>query len=132
MKKTGILHPDLNKLISETGHMDEVVVTDAGLPLPGEVNTRIDLALTKDMVPFLTLLDNVLSELSVEKVIIAEEIKEKSPGMHEEIVKRFQTIEVEYIPHVEFKQRTKNARGLIRSGEHTPYANVILVGGVVY
>jgi D-ribose pyranase len=132
MKKTGILHPELNKLISETGHMDEIVVTDAGLPLPEEVNTRIDLALTKDMVPFLTLLESVLSELSVEKVILAKEIKEKSPKMHEEILKRFQTVELEYVPHVEFKERTKHARGLIRSGEHTSFANVILVGGVVY
>jgi D-ribose pyranase len=132
MKKTGILHPELNKLIAQTGHTDEVVVTDAGLPLPEEVNTRIDFALTKDMVPFLELLDTVLSELSVEKVIMAEEIKEKSSVMHEEILKRFQTVEIEYVAHTSFKERTKKARGLVRSGQHTPYANVILVGGVVY
>lgn len=132
MKKTGILHPELNKLIAQTGHTDEVVVTDAGLPLPEEVKTRIDFALTKDMVPFLELLDTVLSELSVEKVIMAEEIKEKSSVMHEEILKRFQTVEIEYVAHTSFKERTKKARGLVRSGQHTPYANVILVGGVVY
>lgn len=132
MKKTGILHPGLNKLISETGHMDEVVITDAGLPLPEEVNSRIDLALKKDMIPFLELLDTVLSELSVEKVIMAEEIKEKSPQMHHDILNRFNSVPVEYVPHTEFKQRTKKARGLVRSGEHTSYANVILVGGVVY
>ena len=132
MKKTGLLHPGLNKLISEVGHTDEVVVTDAGLPLPEEVTTRIDLALVKDMVPFLTVLDNILNELSVEKVILAEEIKENSPEMHEELLKRFHLMEKEYIPHVDFKQRTKKARGLIRSGEHTSFANIILVGGVVY
>ncbi|MBU9710397.1 D-ribose pyranase [Evansella tamaricis] len=132
MKKGGILHPELNKLISETGHMDRIVVTDAGLPLPETVNTRIDLALKEGTVPFLELLDTVLSELSVEKVIMAEEVKTVSPDMHEEILKRFQGVEVEYIPHVEFKESTKSTRGLVRSGEFTPYANVILVGGVVY
>ncbi|WP_226581011.1 D-ribose pyranase [Halobacillus litoralis] len=132
MKKTGVLHPELNKLITEMGHTDELVVTDAGLPLPEEVTTRVDLALVKDMVPFLTVLDNVLNELSIEKVIMAEEIREKSPEMHEEILKRLHGVEVEYVPHVDFKQRTKQARGLVRSGEHTSFANVILVGGVVY
>ncbi|MGM8364973.1 D-ribose pyranase [Virgibacillus sp. W0181] len=132
MKKRGIMHPGLNKLIAETGHTDEVVVTDAGLPLPEEVNTRIDFALKEGMVPFLELLDTVIDELSVEKIILAEEIKTASPKMQQEILKRFENVEVEYMPHTDFKARTKSTRGFIRSGEFTPYANVILVGGVVY
>ncbi|WP_280770637.1 D-ribose pyranase [Salipaludibacillus daqingensis] len=132
MKKSGILHPELVKLIAETGHMEELVVTDAGLPIPEEVNTRIDLGLKEGMIPFLELLDEVLKEFSVEKIILAEEIKAKSPDMEQDILKRFKGIEVAYLPHDDFKQRTKQSRGLIRSGEFTPYANVILVGGVVY
>ena len=132
MKKRGILNPELNKLIAETGHTDEIVVTDAGLPLPETVNTKIDLALKEGMVPFLELLDSILDELSVEKIILAEEIKIASPHMQKEILNRFQNIKVEYLPHTDFKERTKTARGLVRSGEFTSYANVILVGGVVY
>lgn len=132
MKKQGILHPMLNKLIAETGHTDEIVVTDAGLPIPEKVNTKIDLALQEGMVPFLDLLDAVIAELSVEKIILAEEIKTASPKMLKSILERFPGIEVDYLPHVDFKQRTTKSRGLVRSGEFTPYANVILVGGVVY
>lgn len=132
MKKRGILHPELNKLITETGHTDEIVITDAGLPLPEEVNTRIDLALKKGTIPFLELLDTVLDDLSVEKIILAEEIKINSPTMHKEILSRFDNLEVEYVTHKDFKQRTKSARGLVRSGEFTSYANVILVAGVMY
>lgn len=132
MKKHGILHPELNKLIAETGHTDEVVVTDAGLPIPEEVNTRVDLALKEGMIPFLELLDTVLGDLSVEKIIMAEEIKTVSPKMHKEILDRFENVEIEYFPHTAFKKRTKSARGIVRSGEFTAYANVILVGGVVY
>ncbi|MDV2684440.1 D-ribose pyranase [Alkalihalophilus lindianensis] len=132
MKKSGILHPGLSKLIAETGHTDYVVVTDAGLPLPEEVNTRIDLALKEGSLPFLEVLDTVIDELAVEKIMIAEEIKTASPNMHDEIINRFSNAEIEYIPHIEFKERTKQARGLVRSGEFTSYANVILVGGVVY
>ncbi|MEQ6391016.1 D-ribose pyranase [Bacillaceae bacterium S4-13-58] len=132
MKKAGILHPQLTKLIAETGHTDRIVVTDAGLPIPEEVNTRIDLALKKGSIAFLELLDTVLEELSVEKVIMAEELIKVSPKMHKEILERFENVEIEYVPHTEFKEQTKSARGLVRSGEFTPYANVILVGGVVY
>lgn len=132
MKKSGILNPQLNKLISETGHTERLVVTDAGLPIPEEVNTRVDLALKEGMISFIDLLDTVLTEFSVEKIILAEEIKQASPDMEKEILKRFEKIDVEYIPHEVFKQETKKTRGLIRSGEFTPYANVILVGGVVY
>ena len=132
MKKGGILNPALNKLIAETGHTDYIVVTDAGLPLPENVNTRIDFALKPGTATFLELLDTVLSELIVERIILAEEVKTISPEMHEEILKRFPGISVEYVPHVQFKQKTKEARGLVRSGEFTPYANVILVAGVAY
>lgn len=132
MKKSGILHPELNKLISETGHTDEIVITDAGLPLPEEVNTRIDLALKEGTVPFIELLQTVINELAVEKIILAEEIKTVSPKIHKEILNCFLDAEIEYLSHVDFKERTKGARGLVRSGEFTPFANVILVGGVVY
>lgn len=132
MKKGGILNPALNKLIAETGHTDYIVVTDAGLPLPENVKTRIDFALKPGTPGFLELLDTVISELIVEKIILAEEVKTVSPSMHEEILKRFPGIMVEYLPHVDFKENTKKARGLIRSGEFTPYANVILQAGVAY
>jgi D-ribose pyranase len=132
MKKGGILNPKINQLIAETGHTDTIVVTDAGLPIPENVTHRIDLVLKEGIPGFLETLDTVLSELEVEKVILAEEVKTISPEMNDEIIKRFPNVPIEYVPHVEFKQQTKQARGLIRSGEFTPYANVILVAGVVY
>lgn len=132
MKKGGILNPRINQLLSETGHTDTIVVTDAGLPIPENVTHRIDLALKEGLPGFLETLDTILSELEVEKVILAEEVKTISPEMNEQIVERFPGIPIEYIPHIEFKQQTKRARGIIRSGEFTSYANVILVSGVVY
>jgi D-ribose pyranase len=132
MKKGGILNSKVNQLISETGHTDMIVVSDAGLPIPENVTHRIDLALKEGVPGFLETLDTVLTELEVEKVILAEEVKSISSEMNEEILKRFPNIPVEYVPHVEFKKISKSARGIIRSGEFTPYANVILVAGVVY
>lgn len=132
MKKGGILHPALNKLISETGHTDYIVVSDAGLPIPEQINTCIDLNLREGLVGFLEALDTVLSELVVEKIILAEELKTISPDMHGEIVQRFPDLPIDYVPHTLFKEETKKARGAVRTGEFTPYANVILVAGVAY
>jgi D-ribose pyranase len=39
-------------------------------------------------------------------------------------------IEIEYIPHTEFKKETNNSRAVVRSGEIIPYANIILISGV--
>ena len=73
-----------------------------------------------------------MSELCVEKIILAEEIQEVSPKMHEAIMERFPEVAVEYVPHVEFKERTKDSEAIIRTGETTSYTNVILVSGVTF
>lgn len=132
MRKGTILNPSINQLLTETGHTDTIVITDAGLPIPLNLPHRIDLALRQGKPEFLDVLDTVLSDLIVEKIILAEEVKVVSPEMNDEILKRFPSIEVEYVAHTQFKDQTKHARGAIRSGEFTPYANVILVAGVAY
>ncbi|WP_301107474.1 D-ribose pyranase [Sporosarcina sp.] len=132
MRKGVILHPIINQLLTETGHTDTIVVTDAGLPIPIGLPHRIDLALKEGFPRFLDVLDTVSADLIVEKIILAEEVKAVSSAMHDEIIRRFPDTLVEYVPHAQFKEQTKNARGAIRSGEFTPYANVILVAGVAY
>jgi D-ribose pyranase len=133
MKSTnGILNPQLSKVIAETGHTDYLVVTDAGLPIPKEIE-RVDLAILPNLPKFLDVLKAILSEVAVEKIFLAEELRKVSPNMHEEILALFpENLEIVYLPHVEFKQYTKTARAAIRSGEFTPYANIILQAGVAY
>lgn len=129
MKKSGILNDNLSKLIAEMGHTDQLVIADAGLPIPANSN-RIDLALKKGIPSFIDVLKAVLEELVIEKVILASEIKEASPELYKEILDIVDGVSVEYCSHQEFKERTNNARGIVRSGETTPYANIILVSGV--
>jgi D-ribose pyranase len=132
MLKGGILNPQLAHILASTGHMDMLVVTDAGLPLPLGVE-RVDLAWKPFEPKFLDLLEEVLKHTVVEKVIIAEEVKTVSPEMNEKMLKLLpQNIEIVYVPHVQFKETTKSARAMIRSGEFTPYANIILVSGCAY
>jgi len=68
----------------------------------------------------------------VEGITLSDEIRTASPGMLGEILARFPSLEPKFIPHVEFKAQTATARAVVRSGEFTPYANVILTAGVVY
>lgn len=127
------INPQLSRVISETGHTDAIVVTDAGLPIPVG-SERVDLAYRPGAPAFLDVLDTVLAELVVEGATVSSEIAEKSPEMLAALHERLDPLGVEivHVPHVEFKERTHAARAFVRSGEFTPYANVILTAGVAY
>ena len=43
-----------------------------------------------------------------------------------------QKIEIEFVSHTELKKRTENCKAVIRSGETTPYANIILQSGCIF
>ena len=130
-RNNGTLNGQLARVISELGHTDKLVVTDAGLPIPPGVE-RVDLAVRQNLPRFLDLLDAVLAEVAVEGVLMSEEIKQHSPEMLAEIEARFTGVEIRFVPHTEFKRSTGEARAAVRSGEFTPYANVLLTAGVVY
>jgi D-ribose pyranase len=128
MKKGKLINHPISSLIASLGHTDEIVIADAGLPIPPETQ-RIDLALTRGIPSFEETLKTVLEEMCVEKAYVSEEIKEYSPQVLELIKGAIGDISVEAIPHQRFKERTKKSRAVIRTGEFTPYANVILVSG---
>jgi D-ribose pyranase len=132
-RNNGTLNGQLSRVISELGHTDQLVVTDAGLPIPPGVE-RIDLAVRPNLPRFLDLLDTVLAETCVEAALLSEEIREHSPDMLTAISERLAAFGVvaTYRPHSEFKAATRTARAAVRSGEFTPYANVLLTAGVAY
>ena len=132
MRKTVLLNSNISSVISCMGHTDMLTVGDCGLPIPDGVE-RIDLALKLGVPAFLEVLDTILDELCVEKIILAEENKDKSPAMHSEILTRFgEKVQVEYLPHENFKKTTAQSKAVVRTGECTPYANVILQSGVTF
>ena len=131
MKKRALLNQPMAAVIAGMGHTDELVIADAGLPIPGTTK-RIDLALTKDVPRFLDTLRIVLTELEVEKAIVAEEMLAVSPQLHEAIMANIGDVPVEIIEHESLKNRTRSAVAVVRTGEFTPYANIILVAGVVF
>ena len=132
MKKSELLNAPLSSVIAEMGHTDSLAIGDCGLPIPTETR-RIDLALKKGVPSFLDTLAVVLTELCVEKVVMATEIKEVSPALHEQILSMLgDTVMVEYVPHEQFKLKTRSCKAVVRTGECTSYANIILYSGVTF
>ncbi|MFQ5858989.1 MAG: D-ribose pyranase [Anaerolineae bacterium] len=131
MKKRGILHPELSRVIAELGHTDTIVIADAGLPIP-DGPARIDLAVVEGVPPFLMVLQAVLGDMQVEEATIAEEMVEASPEFYEQVTDMLGSVSVNQVMHQAFKLRTRDARAVIRTGEFTPYANIILHAGVVF
>ncbi|WP_317203420.1 D-ribose pyranase [Janthinobacterium sp.] len=131
MKKTALLHGALSQVIAALGHGEMLVIGDAGLPVPPGVQC-IDLALTKNIPGFLDTLRVVLSEMQVEKAIVAQETALLSPVIEAGIVALLPFTAVEQVPHEELKRLSGAARAIVRTGQFTPYANIILVAGVVF
>lgn len=135
MKKHGIVNSDISRVLSYMGHTDTIAVGDCGLPVPHETE-RIDLALTLGKPGFMEVLKAVSEDMKVEKIVLAEEIKEKNPAILSEIKELFQVLEtgfnVEFVSHEELKKQTKQCRAVIRTGETTPYANIILQSGCIF
>ncbi|MBQ6993022.1 MAG: D-ribose pyranase [Lachnospiraceae bacterium] len=133
MKKAGILNSDISRVLSYLGHTDTICIGDCGLPIPDEVE-RIDLALCFGEPTFMRTLEMIAGDMKIEKIVLAEEIKVQNKEVLSQIEALFaeQNVEVEYVPHTELKAQTKQCKAVIRTGETTPYANVILQAGCIF
>ena len=131
MKKRGFLSAPVAELIALMGHTDRLIVCDAGFPVPPAV-PRIDLAITGNLPTVLDVLRTLLEELAVERFSVASELREVSPERYAEVVQLLTSVPHDLIPHAEFKRVAREVRAVIRTGDFTPYANVMLVAGVVY
>ena len=133
MKRAGILNSDISRVLSYMGHTDCICIGDCGLPIPDEVE-RIDLALAFGAPTFMQTLKVVVDDMKVEKIVLAEEIRQQNPDVLRQVEELFagQNIEVEFVSHVELKERTFDCKAVIRTGETTPYANIILQSGCIF
>ncbi len=126
-----MLHARLLTVLAELGHTETLVIADAGLPIPPVVE-RIDLALVPSVPGFVETLRAVLGELAIESAVVAEEMATRSPDLYSQTVQLLDGRQVRTIPHEELKRLTASARAVVRTGETTPFANVVLVAGVTF
>ena len=133
MKKSGILNAALSEIIASMGHTDKLVICDAGLPIPREAR-KVDLALVKNIPGFIETLQHVLAELEIESAIIAEEMQSKSAACYQEVCNLIPEDKIRKINHESFKDYYNHSSNIafVRTGEATPYANIILISGVTF
>ncbi len=128
MKSGGLLHPEILALIARAGHGDLIVIADVGLPIP-KTTLRIDLAVTPGLPDLISVVKAVQAELVIESITIAQELPEFSPDFYNRLSPclSYPTVEVD---HEALKAMLPSAAAVIRTGEVTPYANVVIRCGV--
>lgn len=131
MKKNGILNSDISRVLSYMGHTDKICIADCGLPIPEETE-RIDLAVAFGIPSFIKVLKNVVLDMKIEKIYLAEEIKDNNSEILKAITAMIPDVAVEFISHADFKDMTRECKAVVRTGENSPYANVILQAGCIF
>lgn len=129
MRRSGLWHPRLAALVAGLGHLDTLVVADPGLPVPGHVET-VDLLWARGEPALLPVLTAITAELVVEGAFIAEELTD--PALLEGIEAGLGAVPLKRTSHADLKARCHAAKAVVRTGEATPYANVILTAGVPF
>jgi D-ribose pyranase len=131
MRKRGLLQHALAGTIASMGHTDMLVIADAGLPVPPGVSC-IDLAVRCGLPLMLDVTRAVADELHVEEIIVADELLTRDEALPDALRELFPDAHFRSVPHDELKHLSARARAIVRTGECTPYHNVILVSGVTF
>ena len=126
MLKTGILNPALNSLLSRVRHTNTLVIADRGFPYWPMIET-VDLSLVDNIPTVLDVLISLLPNFSVGRVSMAEEfLMSNTAETQSRLRAAVGGLALDFEPHVSFKKRIPSAIGLIRTGDTTQYANMIL------
>lgn len=129
MKEIGMLNRQIDSALNRQGHMDGLMVVDAGFPCPDDVEL-IDIALAPGRPSVLEVLAEIAPVHSVEKVVLAEETRERNPSHFAKVAAAFgKGVAVEVIPHAELKERSHEVKTIVRTGDFTAWGNVLLVSG---
>jgi D-ribose pyranase len=131
VKKLGILNRDIATALASLGHTDTIIIADCGLPIPKEIDC-IDLSINLGTPSLMAVIKAVMDDMTVEKFTLANEIKHNNAYIYTELIKKNPEMPIDYISHEELKQKIKQAKTVIRTGEATPYANIILHAGVIF
>ncbi len=129
MLTTGILNPQINSLLSRVRHTNTLVIADRGFPFWPQIET-VDISLVDDIPTVLDVLRAIRQNFDIGRVWMAEEFSQQNNQQTAaDFAQALHGIEVTYEPHSTFKQRVPKAIGLIRTGDTTQYANLILESG---
>lgn len=130
-KNNGILNSELLAVIARLGHFQYIIITDAGTPIPPDAKL-IDLAVFPGLPSLYAVTEAIVNEMSIEKITFTEETKEANPSLLRKLQKLGDSWPQDWITHEDLKARCEGAACIIRTGECSPYANLILTGSVPF
>jgi D-ribose pyranase len=126
MLKTGILNPQLNSLLSRVRHTNTLVISDRGFPFWPLIET-VDISVVDDLPTVLQVVAALRPNFQIGKAWMAQEfLKQNSAKTRTAFEEALSGIDLTLESHIEFKKRIPHAIGLIRTGDTTQYANIIL------
>ena len=126
MLRSGILNPAINSLLSRVRHTNTLVIADRGFPYWPHIET-VDISLVDDIPRVLDVLAAIKHNFSIGRVFAAQEFLAANPPQDSIALEdALLGIPITFEAHVEFKKRVLHAIGLIRTGDTTQYANMIL------
>ncbi|MFO1488675.1 MAG: RbsD/FucU family protein [Verrucomicrobiota bacterium] len=126
MLKTGILNPHILSLLARVRHTNTLVISDRGFPFWPQIET-VDISLVDDLPTVLQTLTALRPSFVIGKAWMAQEfLKANDAKTRASFASALKGVQLTHEPHVEFKKRVPHAIGLIRTGDTTQYANMIL------
>ena len=132
MKRWGHLNREVSRVLARMGHTDSLAIADCGLPVPDGVEC-IDLSIGLGDPTFLRVLDSVLGDFKAERAVFASEAKDHNAAVAARASRLSdEQVQVDFVTHQALKELTRRVRAVIRTGEATPYANVVLYSGVIF
>ncbi|MGG1663134.1 D-ribose pyranase [Brevibacillus sp. NRS-1366] len=130
MKKGMLLNRELNEVIASMGHLDYLIVCDAGFPIPNDVK-RIDLALKKDVPDLETVLSLIADDFVAEKIYVAQEVETNNAPLFQKVQRIFPGVEIGTMEHQTIlSEMARKAKAIVRTGAFDPWGNIILQSGV--
>ncbi len=131
MLRSGIIHADLSAHLARLRHTDRFCIADAGLPIPNRVPC-VDLAVTYGYPRFIDVANIVMSTIVWQHTIVASELATANPAISRAVLEMISPAVPEPVDHEDFKVLLSGVSFVIRTGEATPYANIIVEAGVPF
>ena len=125
MKKNGIINQELMAALTGLGHTSAFLLCDAGYSVPKGIQ-KIDLALVAGIPSFFECLNAILFEVVIEEITIPKQMEEYNEASFKRIIRMFQNQKKNIIDINDFVNKAVDVKFVVRSGELTPYSNIIL------
>lgn len=125
MLRSGILNPRILELVARIRHTNTLVIADRGFPYWPQIET-VDISLIDDVPTVMQVFDALQENFVLGSVWVAEEFKAHNSAEKLAALQSSTGDKLHFESHLQLKERVPHAIGLIRTGDTTQYANLVI------